>query len=83
MGVELPPGYTGSEAKDALPEVTGDYLLYVGRLSRGKGVNTLVDYFTRYADATGTGLTLVVAGKGELPPRSHPRVIYPASSANR
>ena len=42
--------------------VTDPYILYLGRLSRGKGVDTLVDYFMQYKQRYPGRLRLVLAG---------------------
>ncbi len=47
--------------------VTGDFLLYVGRLQREKNVGELVDFFSAYAGKKQNGkVGLILAGSGNL-----------------
>ena len=55
------------------PEVSGDYVLYLGRVDRNKGCDTLLDYFQAYAE-TRPAVTLVLAGPAELEVPAHPRI---------
>ena len=50
--------------KRALPE---KYLLYVGRISAGKGCQILSDYFNKYAETHSNNITLVMVGTLEHP----------------
>ena len=58
----------------AMPSsVREPYLLYVGRVDRNKGCDTLLEYFTDYA-ASHDGLSLVLAGPAKMQIPAHPRV---------
>jgi glycosyltransferase involved in cell wall biosynthesis len=51
------------------------FVLYLGRVDRNKGCETLFDYFQVYADAAGdAATTLVLAGPATIPVPSHPRI---------
>jgi glycosyltransferase involved in cell wall biosynthesis len=50
-----------------------DYALYLGRIDRNKGCQTLFEYFHEYVDAGGS-LTLVLAGPAAMPVPRHERV---------
>lgn len=50
------------------------FLLYVGRVDRNKGCETLVQHFIRYAEAEARGVTLVLAGPVHTALPAHPRV---------
>ena len=43
-----------------------NFFLYAGRTEKGKGADTLVDYFCRYLEETGRAEQLVFIGGGEL-----------------
>jgi glycosyltransferase involved in cell wall biosynthesis len=49
------------------------YLLYVGRVDRNKGCDTLLEYFADYA-AAHDAVSLVLAGPAKMSIPSHPRV---------
>ena len=53
--------------------VSGPFLLYVGRVDRNKGCDTLLEYFTDYAAAY-PDLSLVLAGPAKMQIPAHPRV---------
>jgi glycosyltransferase involved in cell wall biosynthesis len=50
-------------------DVRGPYLLYVGRLEAGKGVQELIDFHQRLVKAFHDAPSLVLIGSGELSPR--------------
>ena len=67
MGLEpAPPVVTPAPLRDP-------YLLYVGRVDRNKGCDTLLEYFTEYA-AVHEGPSLVLAGPAKMQVPAHPRV---------
>jgi glycosyltransferase involved in cell wall biosynthesis len=53
--------------------VTGDYVLYLGRVDRNKGCRTLLDYFEAYSPSR-PELTLVLAGPAKMTIPDHPRI---------
>lgn len=57
--IEVVPNHVATEGIEPTPP--GDYVLYVGRVSREKGVATLMEACSR-----GAGIPLKVAGTGEL-----------------
>lgn len=54
----------------ALPS---NYVLYLGRVDRNKGCETLFEYFQEYARAGGS-TTLVLAGPAKMPIPAHPQI---------
>ena len=67
MGLDAaPPAVTPAPLRDP-------YLLYVGRVDRNKGCDTLLEYFTEYA-AVHEGPSLVLAGPAKMQVPAHPRV---------
>jgi glycosyltransferase involved in cell wall biosynthesis len=69
MGLDPAPHVTTPVAMPAREP----YLLYVGRVDRNKGCDTLLEYFTSYA-AAHEGLSLVLAGPAKMQIPAHPRV---------
>jgi glycosyltransferase involved in cell wall biosynthesis len=74
IGIGLEPA-TESPARSVVDAagITGPYLLYLGRVDRNKGCETLIDYFREFADAGGPG-TLVLAGPQKLRVPEHPSI---------
>ncbi len=54
-------------------QVPSEYLLYLGRVDRNKGCETLLEYFQDYA-AQHEGLSLVLAGPAKMQIPVHPRI---------
>jgi glycosyltransferase involved in cell wall biosynthesis len=74
IGAGIEPASTppGRDRLDALG-IPPDFLLYVGRVDRNKGCETLVRYYADYADASGSeALPLVLAGPIKMALPSHP-----------
>lgn len=55
--------------------VTGEFVLYIGRIAAAKNVPELFDHFLRYRAESGRPLQLVVGGRGHTPIPDHPAVI--------
>jgi glycosyltransferase involved in cell wall biosynthesis len=72
IGMGLEPAAAGTAAP-LPPGVTPPYLLYLGRVDRNKGCDTLLEYFVEYAEAH-DGLSLVLAGPAKMTIPSHPRI---------
>lgn len=53
--------------------IVAPYLLYLGRVDRNKGCDSLFEYFLDYASAH-EGLSLVLAGPAKMTIPSHPRI---------
>jgi glycosyltransferase involved in cell wall biosynthesis len=72
IGMGLDPAGTMAAAR--VPAgVTIPYLLYLGRVDRNKGCDTLLEYFVEYA-AAHAGLSLVLAGPAKMTIPAHPRI---------
>ena len=76
--IGAPVEAVGIESGDSLEKfgVTGDYILYIGRVDRLKGVDTLCNYFMRYVAERRSSLKLVICGKGPLPVPASQNIIY-------
>jgi glycosyltransferase involved in cell wall biosynthesis len=53
--------------------VPDEYVLYLGRIDRNKGCDTLIEHFIRYADGP-DATTLVLAGPAKMQMPSHPKM---------
>lgn len=72
IGMGLEPA--GAHAAAPLPAgVAPPYLLYLGRVDRNKGCDSLLEYFLEYASAD-DGLSLVLAGPAKMTIPAHPRI---------
>ncbi len=76
IGMGLDPAPPASDAHPlralGVPEA---FVLYLGRVDRNKGCDTLFDYFQTYAEAAGDhATTLVLAGPSTIPVPAHPRI---------
>jgi glycosyltransferase involved in cell wall biosynthesis len=69
MGLEAAPASTGTSRLAP----GGAYLLYLGRVDRNKGCDTLLEYFLDYASAH-EELSLVLAGPAKMQIPRHPRI---------
>jgi glycosyltransferase involved in cell wall biosynthesis len=73
---------TGLEPAGALPGrdvlrahgIPDDYILYLGRVDRNKGCDTLLEYFQEYASASGTTPPLLLAGPVKMQIPEHPQI---------
>jgi glycosyltransferase involved in cell wall biosynthesis len=73
VGVEEAEG--NAERFRARHGLTGDILLYVGRIDRHKGVDELLDHFARYREGGGRTVTLVLVGMPVMPVPPQPDVV--------
>ena len=74
IGIGLEPATTPpSRALVDAAGINEPYVLYLGRVDRNKGCETLIDYFREYADEGGAG-TLVLAGPQKLRVPEHPSI---------
>lgn len=73
IGMGLEPAAVRASAPSLPAGVTTPYLLYLGRVDRNKGCDTLLEYFVEYASAH-DGLSLVLAGPAKMTIPSHPRI---------
>jgi len=57
--------------------LSGPYVVYVGRIDENKGCPELFDFFQRYVAETRSNLKLVLVGSSVLPIPSHPSIVHP------
>jgi glycosyltransferase involved in cell wall biosynthesis len=65
-GAWVREGYGDAAAFRARYGVSGDFILYAGRLDVSKGVPTLLKYFEEYLRESGRDLKLVICGSGPM-----------------
>lgn len=75
IGMGLTPVEPGAAPGEVLAplQVPASYFLYLGRVDRNKGCDTLIEYFTRYADEDPSA-RLVLAGPSTIPIPAHPSI---------
>ena len=70
VGIEDAPLIPPDEIRRRL-DITGDYVVYVGRIERAKGCARLFDHFARYVQERAAHLNLLLVGRPVLPLPSH------------
>jgi glycosyltransferase involved in cell wall biosynthesis len=68
-----PPGRAAPGVLDALG-IRDPFVLYLGRVDRNKGCDTLVSHFSRYAGEGHHDVSLVLAGPVHIDLPQHPRI---------
>lgn len=71
-GLDEPPKADASQLTSL--GVAPPYMLYLGRIDPNKGCDTLLRFYMRWADQTGTSVPLVMAGPANMPIPAHPLV---------
>ena len=72
-GLDAPVSTSGRDLLDA-HGIPASYLLYVGRIERNKGCETLLRYFSAYAAEGRPSVPLVMAGPAIMPIPDHPLI---------
>ncbi len=73
IGIGLEPAPQAPQAVLAPQAPQAPYVLYLGRVDRNKGCETLLEYFQQFAD-TNDQVTLVLAGPAKMQVPAHPRI---------
>ena len=74
IGTGLEPAGPASPTALGPLNLARPFVVYLGRVDRNKGCDTLVDHFIRYLTEEGRDVTLVLAGPVHVDLPSHPRV---------
>lgn len=74
IGSGLKPASPHDPGELATVGVQAPYVLYLGRIDPNKGCETLLRFYTRWADRTGSPVPLVMAGPANMPIPDHPSV---------
>jgi glycosyltransferase involved in cell wall biosynthesis len=70
------PGRSSGEVFRRKYNVSGPYILYLGRIDENKGCPQLFDYFIRFKRASGSAVKLVLAGTTVMQVPSHLDIHY-------
>lgn len=75
-GIDLPTSPPSAERFRARRAITGEFILWCGRIEPAKGLGELFDHFSRYKDSGhGGDLKLVLMGKAAMPIPDRPDII--------
>jgi len=77
IGIGLDPEPPREAALPSPPGLPADYVLYLGRVDRNKGCQTLLEYFQQYTESLGGTQpvpTLVLAGPAKMRVPDHPHI---------
>ena len=74
IGIDAAAEDPGARALLNARHIPAEFLLYLGRVDRNKGCDTLLDYFQDYA-AREPGVSLVLAGPAKMQIPAHPRIV--------
>lgn len=77
IGSGLDPAPEGSDPQQLAAagiEPGADFMLYLGRVDKNKGCETLFEHYLRYVEDTGSSSLLVIAGKEAMPVPEHPQI---------
>jgi len=75
VGAEVPDDFSGTEFREKY-SISGDYIIYIGRIDENKGCAQLFDYFIRFKEASGSAVKLVLVGSTILKIPLHPDIQY-------
>ena len=75
IGIGLDPEPSPAASRAVVDDIgiRGDYVLYLGRVDRNKGCDTLLEYFEAYAGSR-HDVTLVLAGPAKMQIPQNPRI---------
>lgn len=68
-------GVNQPKITEQLPKAQPPYIVYIGRVSKGKGCKALFDWFIKWKTQTSSTLQLVVIGKESMEVPVHPDII--------
>jgi glycosyltransferase involved in cell wall biosynthesis len=75
VGSEIPADISGQRFRSKYG-VTGDYIIYIGRIDENKGCHKLFEYFLAFKRETGSPVKLFLAGSTVLKIPSDPDIVY-------
>lgn len=74
MGIEVPATVVSQQFCKKYG-ISGDYIVYVGRIDEGKNCAVMFEQFLAYKKATASDVRLVLIGKAVMPIPVHPDII--------
>jgi glycosyltransferase involved in cell wall biosynthesis len=75
VGTEIPSAYSSQEFRQKFG-LTGDYVIYIGRIDENKGCVQLFNYFQQFKKEESVDVKLVLVGSSKLNIPSHPDIVY-------
>lgn len=75
VGTEIPSSYSSEKFRQTF-DLTGDYVVYIGRIDENKGCDQLFNYFQHFKKEESFGVKLVLVGSSKLNIPSHPDIVY-------
>ena len=75
VGTEIPPVYSSQKFRQKFG-LTGDYVIYIGRIDENKGCVQLFNYFQQFKKEESVDVKLVLVGSSKLNIPSHPDIVY-------
>jgi glycosyltransferase involved in cell wall biosynthesis len=75
VGTEI-PGDISADNFRQMYDITGDYVIYIGRIDVNKGCDQLFQFFQRYKKEETTDVKLVLIGSSKLNIPAHPDIIH-------
>lgn len=75
IGIDLPETISAKRFRENY-DITGDFLLYVGRINEAKNVPELLAYFRRFRQVREAPVKLVLIGRSHIDLPQHPDIIH-------
>jgi glycosyltransferase involved in cell wall biosynthesis len=75
VGTEIPSAYSSQEFRQKFG-LTGDYVIYIGRIDENKGCVQLFNYFRQFKKEESVDVKLVLVGSSKLNIPFHPDIVY-------
>jgi glycosyltransferase involved in cell wall biosynthesis len=75
VGTEIPSSYSSEKFRQTFG-LTGDYVVYIGRIDENKGCVQLFNYFQQFKKEESIDVKLVLLGSSKLNIPSHPDIVY-------
>lgn len=75
VGTEIPEEYSSEKFRKKF-NITGDYVIYIGRIDQNKGCVQLFDYLQRFKRDEPSDVKLVLVGSSKLNIPAHPDIVF-------
>jgi glycosyltransferase involved in cell wall biosynthesis len=75
VGTEIPDEFSPDDFRQKY-RITGDYVIYIGRIDENKGCNQLFQFFQKFKQEETTDVKLVLIGSSSMHIPAHPDIIH-------
>lgn len=75
VGTEIPYEFSADDFRRKYG-ITGDYVIYIGRIDENKGCSQLFEFFLRFKREETTDVKLVLVGSSKLNIPDHPDIVH-------